>query len=271
MREPRQHLQAVDHARAVAVEEVAVDGVEPTRPDGGEVSEPLPLLAHHRVTGRGAPLGGAVPRQEDHLRALRDRRLRAVARIGLGHVRRHRIATGQPDQLGDHRAAPGDHERVGPQHVEDAGPRERGHPRRHVLDAAAEGTRQGQAGLGPARQLAQADDRGQHVLDRLRGHLVHGDADAAELLERLLAVPRAGERDHVRPERHDRLQARRDHAPHPGLPPRLWREVAEVCHAHQPILGAESEQDLGDAGHEGDDARGAPRAARRCVRSGRPR
>ena len=53
VRELRQHLEPVDHARPVAVEQVAIDGVEPTRPDGGEIAEALPLLAHHRVAGRG--------------------------------------------------------------------------------------------------------------------------------------------------------------------------------------------------------------------------
>ena len=87
-------------------------------------------------------------------------------------------------------------------------------------------------------------------------HDVHGNPEPLELDERLLAVALVGADHEVRLERDERLETRVDHPAHAWLGARGRRPVAEVAHADDARLAAEREGALGDAGHEGDDARG---------------
>src|SRR5574341_1147764 len=245
---PRELLEAVHEAWAVAVEEVAVHAVQPAGPDRRELREAPPLLLLDRARAR------AVVREQDHVRRPGDRGLQAVARIRVALRGRDGLAAGEPDQLGDERCAPGDDQRLGPEHVEDARarpsedrPGHRGDPLFEARDQRARGV--------PARgQLADANDEGRHVAHAVGGDEVRGDPEALELGDGLLAVALGRRDDEVGLEGDDRLEARVDHSTDAGLLAGRRRVVTEVGDARQGALRSQREHDLGDARDERDDA-----------------
>src|SRR5262245_22837427 len=111
MNGPRELLQSVHDARAVAVQEASVDRVDSPSLDRGQSGETLPLLTLH------APLSRSVAGEDDHLRRASDRGLEAHPRIRVTDIRSHRRAAGQIDELGHETALAGDDERIRPEHV----------------------------------------------------------------------------------------------------------------------------------------------------------
>ena len=107
MDEASELLEAVDHARSVAMEKIAGHGVDAPGLHRGQRREALPLLPHHR------PLAMAVAREDDHLGRARDGGLEAIARIPVPSFGRDRHSTGQDEQLRDERASRG-HDAAGP-------------------------------------------------------------------------------------------------------------------------------------------------------------
>src|SRR5206468_2747171 len=145
-------------------------------------------------------------------------------------------------------------EGLGPEHVEHARARAPGHALPHRGNAPLETGSDGGGGGAAAGQLAQASDQPLQVRDR--GRLIHeidGKAQPLELVECLLAIAGACRHHDVGLEADERLEARREHVAHARLAPGLRRVVAEIGHADQGILGADGEEDLGDARHERDD------------------
>ena len=135
-----------------------------------------------------------------------------------------------------------------------------GDPLAHGRDAPLEPRGDGGRGVAAGGQLAQAVDQAQELGDGGRlVHEIHAQAQPLDLVEGLLAVPRPRRHHEVGPQADERLEVRRQHVAHAGLSPGLGRVVAEIGDAHEGVLCADGEQDLGHARHQRDDAPGRGR------------
>ncbi len=192
--------------------------------------------------------------EDDDLRRAGHGRLQAEARIGLAVGGGDRGPARDLDQLGQHRLAPGDDQRVGPEHVEHAPSRKRRHRPPHRLDPPLHVARHARHFRLAPRQGPDAGDQVHRLGDPVGVDEIDGDAQPPELLHRLLTVALVGGEDEVGAQRHQRLQIGVHHAAHAGLAEHGRRVVAEVRAPHQPVLSAEGEDDLGDARHQRHDA-----------------
>src|SRR5947207_15591352 len=90
----RELLDAVGQARAIALHQVAVDGVDAPGLDRRQADEPIPLVASDRPRAR------AMASEDDHFGRVRHRRLDAVPRIVVALVGRDGVAPGEADPPG---------------------------------------------------------------------------------------------------------------------------------------------------------------------------
>ena len=126
-----------------------------------------------------------------------------------GSVAGDALAAGPLEELRDERAAPGRDQRIRPHHVEDARARR---ARDRVRDGVRVPPHRGHARPGeslPPEHDADALDRLEHRLEVDRPDHVDGQPERRESLHVLLVVALRRGQDQIRPQRQDRLEARR--------------------------------------------------------------